>query len=226
MKTERISPSNVWECSQRILAEFLQRSRGEVELTCMAQMAAILKPLARPGETLLDAACGTGHFFNSLVNAGVRLEYHGIDKSGKLVAAGRAAMAPRGLPPERLRVLDILDCVERFDHVVCINTLEFLPHYHAYLDRLCRLARRTLAVRTSLAPSETIAYLPDGCLDAPHNDLMLNFNTYNLSEFLAFIAARGFTTRMVPDAFTADGAERVAGGKTLHRKVIVSERCA
>jgi len=225
MNADRISPSNVWECSERILQEFLERTRGDVELTCMAQLAGILKELARPGETLLDAACGTGHLFNSLKKAGVPLEYHGIDLSRKLIRAGRAVLSERGLPSGRLRVRDILDCVERHDHVVCINTLEFLPHYHAYLDRLCRLARRTLTIRTSLADTERISYLLDGCLDEPHNDLMLNFNTYCLAEVRDFIEARGFFTRMIPDAYVSGGSENVAGDKTLYRKIIVCERC-
>ncbi len=214
-----IGPSNVWECSERIYREFCDRCVGPAELTCNRQIAQLVKQYAQPGDTLLDAACGTGHFYKSLQIHDVPVDYYGIDKSRLYIEGGRKRLVEKGLPPSHLMVGDFIDTPYSYHHVVCINTLCFLPHYHPYLDRLCRVAEKTLIIRTSLAEKTDIRYVVDGYLDEPYNTLKLNFNTYSLAEVTAFIAQYGFDVQHVKDEYTQDKEEIVAG-KKMYRKIL------
>ena len=74
-------------------------------MTCAAQAAEVLGPLARPGESLLDAGCGGGYYCWSFADRGVELDWHGLDYTPEMIELARTELAPRaGLDPERFQL--------------------------------------------------------------------------------------------------------------------------
>ena len=85
---------NIWQHSADTFELYRRRARDEAEeMTCAAQAAELIAEVARPGESLLDAGCGTGYFFHSLRRRGIALEYHGIDATAPFIALGRSELA-------------------------------------------------------------------------------------------------------------------------------------
>ena len=75
-----------------------------------------------PGGTVLDAACGTGRYFDLVVSAGRRVA--GADQSAGMVAQART----RGLATSvEQRGLQELAFEAAFDGVMCIDAMEHVP---------------------------------------------------------------------------------------------------
>lgn len=173
------------------------------------QAAALLSGFAQPGETLLDAGCGSGYFFHSIASQG--LNYCGVDAAPSLVEIGRQEMPAFGCPSKSLicaRIEDLEGCV---DHVVCLNVLSNLDNFHRPLDRLLFLARRTLILRESIWPAPSVySYVRDEYLD-PGVELYVHVNTYNAEEVIRLGNQRGFRGTSVIDERTQGRPESVIG---------------
>lgn len=91
-----------------------------------AALVGRLTDLIRPGGDVLDAACGTGKYWPSLIAAGLRVT--GIDQS-----AGMLAQAHRKHPEIPTRILALQDLASdgnlrhRFDGLLCVDALENVP---------------------------------------------------------------------------------------------------
>jgi cyclopropane fatty-acyl-phospholipid synthase-like methyltransferase len=202
---------NIWEHSASVRELYARRCRREAEeMTCHAQAAALLAPHARPGETLLDAGCGSGYFFHSLTARGIPVDYIGIDATECLIDIGRRFLPPFGLPAERLQTLRIEDADGDVDHVVCINVLSNIDNYHRPLERLLRIARRSIILRESCHDTPSYLYVRDRFLD-DGVDLKVHVNTYQTSELVEFMSSYGFDVSVVPDERTAGSPEMVIG---------------
>jgi len=202
---------SVWEHSATVRDLYRRRCRmEEEEMTAHAQAAEILAPHLRPGDTLLDAGCGSGYFFHSLRRRELPVEYTGIDASPLLVAIGHEHMPARGLPVERLRVLRIEDLDGEVDHVVCLNVLSNLDNFHRPLERLLRMARKTVILRESLKDGAEYRYVRDDYLDEGV-DIKVHVNAYDMNEVMAFIESYGFAVRHEVDRRTGGEAEAVIG---------------
>ena len=202
---------HIWEHSRHVRDLYAQRARGEAEeMTCAAQAAELLAPLARSGDALLDIGCGSGYFLHSLRRCGIALDYFGIDAAPTLIAIGRRELAAHGLPPERLRVLRIEDLDGAFDHVLCMNVLSNIDNWHRPLERLLKVARRSLILRESLKGGAEYRYVRDAFLD-PGVTLSVHVNAYDIGEVTRFIRERGFTTRVVEDKRSRGQPEMVIG---------------
>jgi len=200
---------NIWEHSASVRELYAKRARAEAEeMTCHQQAAGLLAPLCKPGESLLDAGCGSGYFFHSLKRAGLGLEYYGIDATRCLIDLGREALPRFGLSAERLQTMRIEDLDGAVDHVVCINVLSNIDNYHRPLERLLSVARKTLVLRESLAERADYQYVEDRFLDKP---LRVHVNTYALGEVTAFAQARGFRVRAEEDRRAGSEPELVIG---------------
>jgi SAM-dependent methyltransferase len=215
------SRHNIWEHSATVRELYGKRARGEAEeMTCHRQAAELLAPLCKPGESVLDAGCGSGYFFHSLRRDRLGLEYFGIDATRCLVELGRAALPAFGLPAERLRTIRIEDLDGSADHVVCINVLSNIDNYHRPLERLLAMARKTVVLRESLAARASYQYVEDRFLDKP---LRVHVNTYALDEVVAFARERGFRVTPVEDR-RAGGEPELVIGYPHHWKFLVCER--
>jgi SAM-dependent methyltransferase len=202
---------SIWEHSATVRDLYRRRARDEAEeMDAHAQAAELLAPRARAGETVLDAGCGSGYFFHALRRRGLPLEYHGIDAAPTLVEIGREELPRLGLPAERLRVLRIEDLAGEVDHVVCVNVLSNLDNWHRPLERLLRVARRTLVLRESLRDEAQYRYVRDEFLD-PGVELKVYVNAYPLAEVLAACEEEGFRARAVTDRRTGGEPELVIG---------------
>lgn len=205
IRDEGFAQHNIWEHSATVRTLYRQRARDEVEeMTCAAQGAELLAPLVKPGETVLDVGCGSGYFYHSLRKRAIPAEYHGIDATRCLIEIGQAELPRFGLPQARLSALRLEDLSGAVDHVVCINVLSNIDNFHKPLERLLKMARRSVILRESIADTASYKYVRDRFLDAGV-DLGVYVNTYARGEIKEFIASRGFAVR--------EEADRRCGGK-------------
>ncbi|MHC1791845.1 class I SAM-dependent methyltransferase [Solidesulfovibrio sp.] len=202
---------NIWEHSATLRELYARRCRQEAEeMTCHAQAVELLAPHVVAGDTLLDAGCGSGYLYHALKRRNIAVDYLGVDASPSLLDIGRSLLPAHGLDASRLVTAELEDLHGAVDHVVCLNVLSNLDNYHRPLDRLSRLARKTLILRESLAEQGAYAYVRDDYLDAGC-DLWVHVNTYPRADVLAFLAARGFAARLVTDRRTGGRPESVIG---------------
>lgn len=202
---------NIWAHSQTVRDLYERRCLGTAEeMTCHAQAAELLRPLVRPGDSVLDAGCGSGYFFHALRKRGITAEYFGIDATADLIDIGKRHLPSFGLTADHLRVLRIEDMDASTDHVVCINVLSNLDNFHRPLERLLLAARKSLILRESCALQGSYRYVEDRFLDEGVS-LKVHVNTYVISELTDFIASHGFDVRLVRDERTGEGPEMVIG---------------
>lgn len=202
---------NIWQHSAQVRELYARRACDEAEeMTCAAQAAELLADLARPGESLLDAGCGSGYFFHSLRRRGIALEYYGIDATGLFIDQGRAALGAFGLAPERLVPMRIEDFRGAADHVLCMNVLSNIDNYHRPLERLLKTARRSLILRESVKDGASYSYVRDNFLDRGV-DLKVHVNAYDRRDIVGFIEAYGFSVTEVTDRRSGGRPEDVIG---------------
>ena len=202
---------NIWEHSATVRTLYRQRARDEAEeMTCAAQGAELLAPLVRSGETVLDVGCGSGYFYHSLRKRAIPAEYHGIDATRCLIEIGQAELPRFGLPRARLATLRLEDLDGAVDHVVCINVLSNIDNFHKPLERLLKMARRSVILRESIAEMASYQFVRDRFLDDGTN-LGVYVNTYARAEVCECITSRGFAVREETDRRCGGEPEMVIG---------------
>lgn len=126
---------------------------GEVEYRLLAAALA-----ARPGETVLDVGCGTGHFTRLLAGrAGVRIvgldpDRYGVRFARTHAKGDEAYVAGRA---ERLPFRDA-----SFDHAVAVTSLCFVRDQDAALREIVRVTRKRVAL--GLLNRRSLLYLEKG----------------------------------------------------------------
>lgn len=202
---------NIWGHSATVRDLYAKRARGEAEeMTCAAQAAELLREIAQPGDEMLDVGCGTGYFFHSLRSRGIALEYYGIDATACFIEAGRQIMPAHGLPAERLVIGRIEDMDGSVDHVLCMNVLSNLDNFHKPLERMLRMARKSVVLRESVKDGAAYTYVVDRFLESEH-PLKVHVNAYDRRELCEFIRSYGFDVREVTDRRAQGEAELVIG---------------
>ena len=202
---------NIWEHSATVRELYARRCRQEAEeMTCHVQAAQLLAPLAAPGDVLLDAGCGSGYFYHSLRTRGIGLRYLGVDAAPSLVRIGRELLPEHGLDPQDLHLMRIEDMDGQVDHVTCINVLSNIDNYHRPLERLLKMARKSVILRESCAAVASYTYVRDAFLDEGV-DLKVHVNTYAIDEIRSFAQAHGYRVDVVTDQRAGDGPEMVIG---------------
>lgn len=202
---------NIWEHSATVRELYRQRCSREVEeMTAHAQAAELLAPYVHGGDTLIDVGCGSGYFFHSLATRGVGVEYWGIDAAPSLIAIGRAVLPNYGLPAERLCLQRIEDTDGECDHAVCINVLSNIDNFHRPLERMLRMAHKTVVLRESLKKGAHYQYVQDRFLDSGVS-LNVHVNHYDRDEVTAFIRGYGFDVQHVTDRRSGGQPELVIG---------------
>ena len=200
---------SIWEHSAAVRDLYARRCRMEAEeMTCHAQAVELLTPYLTPGDSLLDAGCGSGYLYHSFRSRGLKINYMGIDSSPSLIGIGREILPAYGLECERLQVMRIDDLNGEVDHCVCINVLSNIDNYHRPLERLLQISRRSLVLRESLHGQGSYSYVTDWYLDKGV-DLKVHVNTYPLGEVEAFVRSYGFSVAVVADKRVGEGPELV-----------------
>lgn len=192
-------------------------------MTCARQAAELLAEISSPGDSLIDAGCGTGYFYHSLRRRRLTLDYYGIDATRAFVEIGRRELARFGLPSERLMTLRIEDFAGAADHILCMNVLSNLDNFHRPLERLLLAARKSLVLRESIKVGASYRYVRDDYLD-PGVNLNVYVNAYDRAELLDFIAGYGFSPRVVVDRHSGGEPELVIG-YPHYWTFIVAMRC-
>ncbi|MFC1561575.1 class I SAM-dependent methyltransferase [candidate division KSB1 bacterium] len=110
-------------------------------------------PVASPGERLLDAGCGTGHFAVYLAERGYTI--FGIDSAPEMITVARN----KEIRGARFVVADILDIPfpdEHFDTVLTVTVLEFIEQPEKALQEMMRClksgGRLVIAVLNAFSP--------------------------------------------------------------------------
>lgn len=202
---------SIWEHSQTVRDLYRRRCRREAEeMTCAAQAAELLAAYARAHDTVLDVGCGSGYFFHSLQARRIPVDYYGIDASESLLEIGREELPRYGLGPDRLQAMRIEDLSGSAEHVVCMNVLSNLDNFHKPLERMLKVATRSVILRESIADEPSYSYVRDEFLD-PGVDLMVYVNTYARKEVTAFIERHGFSVSEEIDRRTGGKPELVIG---------------
>lgn len=202
---------NPWANDRKMLDLYKRRCRQEeIEMTCAAQAAAVLKKLVEPGESILDAGCAGGHYYWSFLNRGITLDYHGLDYTPEHIAMARTELCPRsGLPIDRFQLgyIEDLDCM--FDNVICFNTLTNAPHYALPLERLLRCTKKRILLRESIGENLVVRFTPDEYLDPGKTHIRVYHNTYPMEEVMGYIQSFGFSVTPIKDDRTNDLPELV-----------------
>ena len=200
---------NIWDHSSIIMDLYTKRARCEAEeMTCAAQAAKLLSKLAKPGETVLDVGCATGYFYHSILSQQIPIDYFGIDATARFIHIGRSELPRFGLPEDRLQIARIDELTGSVDHVVCMNVLSNLDNFHRPLERILRLAHRSVILRESISNVARYQYVLDNYLNE-QQQLRVFVNTYDRSELRRFANDLGFDTEEIMDQRTQGKPEMV-----------------
>ena len=92
-----------------------------------------------PGDTLLDAGCGTGIFTHAFLRMGVKVT--GLDLSLPMLRAARRKRTGYGMSLVQGDMLRLPFRDSTFDHVLSVTALEFLPEAAGALKECFRVVR-------------------------------------------------------------------------------------
>lgn len=142
------------ERQEDALAAVYDANWGEIQPTHRAFMETFLSKLPPDGK-VLDAACGTGKYFQMVLESGRSLL--GVDHSGAYLA-NAAARFPN-VPTEKHDLQD-LPYRGEFDGVMCVDAMEFVPpeDWPGILERFRRALRPggRLYLTVELAPDDRV----------------------------------------------------------------------
>ncbi len=199
----------IWEHSATVKELYTKRCRLQAEeMVCASQAAELLTPQVKAGDQLLDAGCGSGYFYHSLVARNIPVDYWGIDAAESLINIGQSILPKYGLPAKHLVHGRLEDLDTDVDHVLCMNVLSNIDNYPRPLERLLGSARKSVILRESVSKEESYNYVHDKYLD-PGVNLKVHVNTYKESEFVQFIQSYGFDVESFIDRRTNGEPELV-----------------
>lgn len=202
---------NTWGNSKELSKLYNDRVyQKAVELDCHAQYIELLTPYFTPGDSVLDAGCGTGYLRHSFAYRDLPVNYWGVDITPQFIESGRTAFQHFGYDHTQLITSSVLDISASVDHVACINLLSNLDNYHRPLERLLRSAKKTVIIRESITSRNLYQYVEDHFLDTLEYS-RVHVNQYSLDDICRFIQQFGFTTRNVIDNHSQGRPQLVIG---------------
>lgn len=193
---------NTWTCSASVLEAYRARLRGEVEEPVyLDQAVELIKPFVHRDCSLLDAGCGVGQFYGSLMRRNITVDYFGLDSTKAFVDAGKAELQAMGQNPDRLLHGRIEDLSGEVDIAVCLNVLSNIDNFHRPLERLLDVASRAVLIRESIGDTSEYRYVVDRYLDVSV-DRWVYVNRYAKNDLEELARSFGYRTTFVTDRYS------------------------
>ena len=117
------------------------------------ECVALLDSYLVPGERIIDVGCGVGAYGPPLLDAGIA--WHGCDVNPAFIAQ----LSERGLPVTLVAGETLPFENGAFESAICIEVLEHIAEYDAFLAEVARVARRRALF--SVPNAEAIPVLAD-----------------------------------------------------------------
>ena len=117
-----------------------QYAQAAAYLGHRADLVVSLGPELRPGEQVLDLACGDGGLGEMLLDRG--LHYHGVDSTPGMVEEARRRLGQRAVVD--LGDLNDFEPPEPVDAVTCFRAIYYARDRRAFFVRVASYARRKL----------------------------------------------------------------------------------
>ena len=201
--------NSIWGHSAPVRDLYRRRCLKQAEeMDAHAQAAELLAERTSPGDVVLDAGCGSGYFFHSLTRRNPGVEYLGVDSCRALLDIGRETLPAFGLSAGHLIEARLEDIDGTVDHVVCINVLSNIDNYHRPLERLLKMARKSVILRESIKHGAEYSYVADRYLDTGVN-LKVHVNHYDSDDITAFARSYGYNVVLVTDRRSGGRPEMV-----------------
>lgn len=130
------------------IAAFMQSGRDEGILKHIYFFHAVMSlPIIRPGDTVLDLACGPANQLAHIARLNPEAKFVGLDASPNMLTMARSTLATNQIKNVELKIGDITDLKEiataSIDSVLCTMSLHHLPDTAA-LHTAMREIRRVL----------------------------------------------------------------------------------
>ncbi len=189
------------------------RDKGFGYLRPLAAYPIFLQLLdAKPGERLLDVACGPGLLLKASLLRGV--EPHGVDISAVAIQMAREFVPSAQVQVANAEALPFAEAT--FDLLTCIGALERMLDRQQVLREMCRVVRPggrlCLMLRNAMAPGWRIWRQWLGKQNhAGHQDAK------GLAEWRALLESAGFTVdRVYMDQWPRQKLRRLLHGGRVH----------
>jgi len=130
---------------------FFKRATGDLpEMESSKAAARRIVPHMQPGDSILDAGCGGGHYLPSLArDLGFPFTYKGTDLTpGYIELANKAFAGKEGISFEVANLFDLPFDEKSFDVSMCNNVFLHLRAIEHPLKELCRVTKRFVLIRT------------------------------------------------------------------------------
>jgi hypothetical protein len=117
-------------------------------------------------------------------------------------------MSKYGLTDKNLQQIRVEDLNGSADHIVCMNVLSYCDNYHRPLERMLKMAGKSVVLRESIREKSQYSYVEDFYLDSGVT-LKTSLNHYGEGEILSFIESYGYSAEIVQDIRTGGEPEIV-----------------
>ncbi len=150
------------------------------------------------GARILDMGCGMGETLVYMAKRFPQVRFSGLDLNSELIERGRETFKQLGINNVELLEGDLFhpnaELTSKFDGILSLQTLSWLPHYKEPLEAFAQLKPRWVAL-TSLFFDGYVNTKTEVTvdLDKPEVARTNYYNTYSLPECVSFLKHLGFS---------------------------------
>ncbi len=194
-----MKPWQVWHNNRSYGDLMKRRALGEEpEMESAKQLMRLVGDIYRPGMTLLDIGCSTGHFIHSLRQLDNNLSYCGLDITLPYLSLAQQIWSAT----TRCKFVcgDVFELPiksDSFDIVTCVTVLQNLPEYYAPVREMFRVCREQLILRLLLSDFTYAIKRFEG-----HASEFVYYNIWSIEEFTKYLYGLGaHQVDVLPDEF-------------------------
>ena len=153
-REEKGEYNKFWAACESLCSSFEKRAKGELpEMESSKSVARLVNKLAGGRQlSLLDAGCGTGHYYVSLQRKAPQVAYTGCDVTASYIEKAQEIWKGKPVTFRQAEIGKLPYTDHSFDFVLCSNVLLHIPPpvFSAIKD-LIRVAREVTIIRTPVA---------------------------------------------------------------------------